>query len=95
MLSELLFLFALLALRTIATNIVSPSDQSTLGSDHGGDDVDIITGSQFSGLATFAHVPYVNCFIDSEAEKERYDIAFLGAPFDTVRNHSVYSLLLV
>ncbi|EEP75435.1 conserved hypothetical protein [Uncinocarpus reesii 1704] len=47
------------------------------------ENIDIITGSQFSGLSTFAHVPYVNCFVDSEAEKEKYDIAFLGAPFDT------------
>ncbi|KAL4946087.1 hypothetical protein BDV06DRAFT_218792 [Aspergillus oleicola] len=46
-------------------------------------EVDIITGSQFSGLATFAHIPYVNCFVDSEAISTPYDIAILGAPFDT------------
>ncbi|KAL2802723.1 hypothetical protein BJX63DRAFT_425864 [Aspergillus granulosus] len=45
--------------------------------------VDIVSGSQFSGLTTFAHLPYVNCFVDSEAESTPYDIAFLGAPFDT------------
>ncbi|EAW11653.1 agmatinase [Aspergillus clavatus NRRL 1] len=44
--------------------------------------VDIVTDSQFSGLTTFARLPYVNCFAD-EADSERYDIAFLGAPFDT------------
>lgn len=55
--------------------------QSTLHS--GLDDVDIITNSQFSGLTTFAHLPYVNCFVDGELAQE-YDIAFLGAPFDTV-----------
>ncbi|KAL4951425.1 arginase family-domain-containing protein [Aspergillus filifer] len=46
-------------------------------------EVDIITGSQFNGLTTFAHIPYVNCFVDSEAASARYDIAILGAPFDT------------
>lgn len=47
------------------------------------DDVDIITGSQFNGLRTFANLPYVNCFSDDESEGRGYDIAILGAPFDT------------
>ncbi|PGG97792.1 agmatinase [Helicocarpus griseus UAMH5409] len=47
------------------------------------DNVDIVSGSQFSGLMTFAKLPYVNCFVDTEAERQRYDIAFMGAPFDT------------
>jgi agmatinase len=50
----------------------------------GEEDVDIITGSQFRGLKTFGNLPYVNCFIDAEAETKPYDIAILGAPFDTV-----------
>ncbi|KAL4806208.1 arginase family-domain-containing protein [Aspergillus unguis] len=45
--------------------------------------VDITTGSQFNGLTTFGHIPYANCFVDSEAESTPYDIAILGAPFDT------------
>ncbi|KAK3941063.1 arginase family protein [Diplogelasinospora grovesii] len=49
----------------------------------GEEDVDIITGSQFRGLTTFGNLPYVNCFIDAEAETKPYDIAILGAPFDT------------
>lgn len=48
-----------------------------------GDKIDIITGSQFSGLRTFAHLPYVNCFSDTEAKGRKYDIAIMGAPFDT------------
>lgn len=48
------------------------------------DDVDIVTGSEYSGLTTFAHLPYLNCFPESK-EMEKYDIAILGAPFDTVR----------
>ncbi|KAK8043613.1 agmatinase 1 [Apiospora rasikravindrae] len=48
------------------------------------DDVDIVTGSQFHGLRTYANLPYVNCLSEAEAEKgQKYDIAILGAPFDT------------
>ena len=47
------------------------------------DEVDIVTGSQFSGINTFAHLPYVYCF-DERSDTPKYDIAFLGAPFDTV-----------
>ncbi|KAJ5587470.1 agmatinase [Penicillium hispanicum] len=36
--------------------------------------------SVFSGISTFGRLPYFPC-LSSEAEK--YDIAFLGAPFDT------------
>lgn len=84
MLSELLSAFVLLSQGAVSTGPAFSSDQFTLDSGHGGDNIDIITGSQFYGLTTFAHVPYANCFIDSEAEKVSYDIAFLGAPFDTV-----------
>src|ERR1700730_14579900 len=48
------------------------------------DFIDITTGTQFSGLSTYGNLPYVNCFVDTEAEKSPYDIAVLGAPFDTV-----------
>ncbi|KAI0467219.1 arginase [Xylaria cf. heliscus] len=48
------------------------------------DDVDILYGSQFSGLTTYANIPYINCFSDEAAESStKYDIAILGAPFDT------------
>lgn len=46
----------------------------------------------FTGLYTFANVPYVHCLSD-EKEVEKYDIAFLGAPFDTVR-YPLSSLLI-
>lgn len=55
--------------------------QSTLVSNLDG--IDIVSGSQFSGLTTFANVPYAACFADGPAS-EKYDIALLGAPFDTV-----------
>ncbi|KAI3340613.1 arginase [Ustulina deusta] len=47
------------------------------------DDVDILYGSQFSGLNTYAKIPYVNCFSDEAADGAKYDVAILGAPFDT------------
>lgn len=37
---------------------------------------------KFAGLATFANLPWVHCLSQDE-DVEKYDIAFLGAPFDT------------
>ncbi|KAI9738662.1 MAG: hypothetical protein M1834_008167 [Cirrosporium novae-zelandiae] len=53
--------------------------QKPIDIDHG---IDITTGSAFHGLATFANLPYANCF-DESRDVEKYDIAILGAPFDT------------
>ncbi|KAL4920522.1 arginase family-domain-containing protein [Aspergillus aurantiobrunneus] len=36
--------------------------------------------SVFSGISTFGHLPYFPCLA---SEEEKFDIAFLGAPFDT------------
>ncbi|KAH0538631.1 hypothetical protein FGG08_004768 [Glutinoglossum americanum] len=51
-------------------------------------DEDQFTVQRFRGLTTFANLPYVDCFgggeeEEGEGEGERYDIAILGAPFDT------------
>ncbi len=54
--------------------------------------IDITSGSQFLGLNTYANLPYVNCFVDAEAEKVPYDIAILGAPFDTVSISSLSAI---
>jgi agmatinase len=44
-----------------------------------------IHNSKFTGLSTFANLPYVYCLDDAKDEDvERFDIAFLGAGFDTV-----------
>ena len=56
--------------------------QMTIGTTEHDDGVDIITGSDFAGLTTFANLPYANCFTNQVMEA--YDVAFLGAPFDTV-----------
>jgi agmatinase len=50
----------------------------------GGEFIDIATGSEFNGLGTFANLPYVNCLNTNASHEGRYDIAILGAPFDTV-----------
>ncbi|KAK3988718.1 Arginase/deacetylase [Cladorrhinum sp. PSN332] len=59
-------------------------NQKTFGSSSiDGDDADILfesEGERF-GLPTFASMPYVHCFKDDPAIA--YDIAILGAPFDT------------
>ncbi len=47
--------------------------------------LDLSTGSAFSGLMTFANLPHVHC-LSADKEVGKYDIAFLGAPFDTVRS---------
>src|SRR5271170_6988643 len=39
----------------------------------------------FSGITTFAHLPFVNCLNPTYTEeaKEKFDIAIVSAPFDT------------
>ena len=56
-------------------------------------DVDIVTGSAFSGLSTFANLAYISCFED-KPDIEKYDIALLGAPFDTVSTSIPISYIL-
>ena len=43
-----------------------------------------ISGAQYAGLMTYANLPYVHCLAAEGIEVEGYDIAVLGAPFDTV-----------
>lgn len=44
---------------------------------------DDISQALYSGLTTYGNLPYVHCLQDG-GELEKYDIAILGAPFDTV-----------
>ncbi|PVH95221.1 Arginase/deacetylase [Periconia macrospinosa] len=48
-----------------------------------GDNVDVSTGSAFTGLTTYANLPYVHCLGGENENVEAYDIGILGAPFDT------------
>jgi hypothetical protein len=56
------------------------SDQLVLGGNY---DLDI-SQARFAGLTTYANLPYVHCLARDGEEVEKYDIAVLGAPFDTV-----------
>lgn len=47
------------------------------------DDIDLTTDAM-GGLTSFGHLPYVPCFAaKTDEETAKYDIAVLGAPFDT------------
>ncbi|KAF2268686.1 Arginase/deacetylase [Lojkania enalia] len=51
---------------------------------HAGDEpFDIGMSSAFYGLTTYANLPYVHCLSPKDEGVEKYDIAILGAPFDT------------
>lgn len=43
-----------------------------------------ITQAKFAGLMTYANLPYVHCLAPEGHDVEPFDIAILGAPFDTV-----------
>ena len=43
-----------------------------------------VSSANFAGLTTFANLPYSHCLSKDPAEAGVYDIAILGAPFDTV-----------
>ncbi|KAF2492080.1 arginase family protein [Lophium mytilinum] len=45
--------------------------------------IDVSTGSAFVGLTTFANLPHVHCLAAKGIELDKYDIAIVGAPFDT------------
>lgn len=40
-------------------------------------------GGEFGGIPTFAHLRYANCYDPEKFEKEQFDIAVVGAPFDS------------
>ncbi|KAM0722974.1 hypothetical protein Q7P37_001172 [Cladosporium fusiforme] len=49
-------------------------------------ETDDISGALYNGLTTYANLPYVHCLANSTLsgeEVEKYDIAVMGAPFDT------------
>jgi len=46
-----------------------------------------ITQAKFAGLMTYANLPYVHCLAPEGQQVEPFDIAILGAPFDTVRGN--------
>lgn len=75
----------LLATASNAREIVFPplnSYQAPL-SNFGVDNVDV-SSANFAGLTTFANLPYSHCLSNNDEVAGNYDIAILGAPFDTV-----------
>ncbi len=43
-----------------------------------------VSSPVYAGLTTYANLPYVHCLAIDAEDIEKYDIAILGAPFDTV-----------
>lgn len=86
--SKMPFLAPVLALAALsgAREIVFPptagytTDQVILGGYNNPD----ISQPKFAGLSTYANLPYVHCLAAEGEEVEKFDIAILGAPFDTV-----------
>jgi hypothetical protein len=80
--SLLLLVSAVAGAREIVFPPVSgyTTDQAILG---GYNDPDI-SQPKFAGLMTYANLPYVHCLAADREEVEGFDIAILGAPFDTV-----------
>ncbi|KAF1950130.1 Arginase/deacetylase [Byssothecium circinans] len=72
-------------LATVAREITFPPVSGFAGQEvfRASSGIDITTGSAFAGLTTYANLPYVHCLAKEGEEVERYDIAILGAPFDT------------
>ena len=69
----------------------SPLGETTLGGVY--NDVDV-SSANFHGLTTYANLPYVHCLAAEEEEVEKYDIAILGAPFDTVSFDSLPFIII-
>jgi hypothetical protein len=63
------------------TSGYTTADQAVLGSGYNDPD---ISQAKFAGMNTYANLPYVHCLAREGEEVERFDIAVLGAPFDTV-----------
>lgn len=83
---SLLFLASSFKLLASARDVTFPpisgySSQQVIA--HGSLEMDITQG-KFAGLMTYANLPYVHCLAPEGQDVEPFDIAILGAPFDTV-----------
>ncbi|KAH6862081.1 hypothetical protein B0T12DRAFT_391773 [Alternaria alternata] len=82
---SLLFLLSSVQLSTSARDITFPpvfgySSQQIIPQQNLGLD---ITHAKFAGLMTYANLPYVHCLAPEQHDVVPFDIAILGAPFDT------------
>ncbi|EXJ81966.1 agmatinase [Capronia coronata CBS 617.96] len=60
----------------------NPGYYQTYRSAVGADKDHLLDYDKFAGLTTFSNLPWVHC-LSPDNDVEKYDIAFLGAPFDT------------
>lgn len=77
--------FLLSPTASLARDIVFPSIdplQLNLASPRNPSQDEISEADMYAGLTTFANLPWRHC-LSPEDHIEKYDIAFLGAPFDT------------
>ena len=71
--------------RDIVFPAIDPLHVNTIGHDRAPTSPDsdqFLEFQKYAGLTTFANLPWVHC-LSSEEHVDKYDIAFLGAPFDT------------
>jgi agmatinase len=85
--------FLLFPAVTLAREIVFPASSGYATNEQnvlGGYSEPDISNAKFAGLSTYANLPYVHCLAAEGEEVEKFDIAILGAPFDTVSLRSSY-----
>jgi agmatinase len=81
-------LFLVLPVELLARDIVFPPinplqvNAVDLAKAPGPDQDQLLEFQKYAGLTTFANLPWVHC-LSPEDHIDKYDIAFLGAPFDT------------
>lgn len=72
-------------LNVLAREVVFPPIaglQQAVGVGGLGEEVYLDT-AKYRGLTTYANIAYLHCLAEHGEEVEKYDIAILGAPFDT------------
>ena len=79
----------LLPCSSIAREIVFPpsvaiqgTNQKLLAIPDFPDEANLAEFQKYAGLTTFANLPWVHC-LSSDEDVAKYDIALLGAPFDS------------
>ena len=87
MISIRVAVWLLLGLQTSAREIVFPqlspiAQQSRLASPMDSQEDVFANSNKYAGLTTFANLPWVHC-LSKDEDVEKFDIAILGAPFDT------------
>ena len=88
-------ILAALAAAVVARDITFPpvaAIQQYPLSEHDSNGPIDISSARYAGLTTYANLPYVHCLAGEAEQIQKYDIAILGAPFDTVSLSFVLSI---